>query len=62
MRVARPKCRQKLHSKLTWMPWETVRSLTLGTDEHFQELLDENQAGVVALESENIVDWPEDVG
>ena len=30
--------------------------------EHFQELLDENQAGVVALGSENIVDWPEDVG
>ena len=30
--------------------------------EHFQELLDENQAGVVALESENIVDWPEGVG
>ena len=31
-------------------------------DEHFQKSLDENQAGVVALESENIVDWPEDVG
>ena len=41
---------------------DAMRDSEVFGDEHFQNLLDENQAGVVALESENIVDWPEDVG